>query len=124
VASFQELLGLMRRMRGPDGCPWDREQTLDDFRSHFKNESAEVLQALKRRDYENLREELGDVLWHVIFMSEIGREKGLFDIEDVIAGLKAKMIRRHPHVFGGKRLKTSRQVMSEYRRIKAGERRK
>ena len=124
MASFQELLGLMRRMRGPDGCPWDREQTLDDFRSHFKNESAEVLQALKRRDYENLREELGDVLWHVIFMSEIGREKGLFDIEDVIAGLKAKMIRRHPHVFGGKRLKTSRQVMSEYRRIKAGERKK
>ena len=125
MASMQELVRLMRVLRGPRGCPWDREQTLADFRKHFKNESAEVLEALRKEDWENLREELGDVLWHIIFMSEIAEDEGLFALDDVMEGLKEKMVRRHPHVFGaGRRLKTSADVMREYRKIKAKEKRR
>ncbi|MFH0861981.1 MAG: MazG nucleotide pyrophosphohydrolase domain-containing protein [Candidatus Altiarchaeota archaeon] len=124
MTTFQELVGLMARLRGPDGCAWDREQTIGDFKVHFRNESQEVLDALERKDYENLKEELGDVLWHVIFISEIARQEGRFSVEDVMDGLKEKMMRRHPHVFGGKKLSTSGEVMREYRKIKAAEKRK
>ncbi len=122
MATFEELAGLMARLRGPKGCAWDREQTIDDFRVHFRNESQEVMQALEKRDYDNLKEELGDVLWHILFISDIAKEKGLFTVDDVMAGLKDKMVRRHPHVFGGKKLATSKEVMREYRKIKAKER--
>jgi len=124
MTTFPELVRLMRRLRGSDGCAWDREQTMDDFRVHFRNESREVLDALRRKDYENLEEELGDVLWHILFISEIARQEGLFTVGDVMDGLKDKMIRRHPHVFGGKRLATSEEVMREYRKIKAAEKRR
>jgi tetrapyrrole methylase family protein / MazG family protein len=123
MASFKELVELAAYMRGKDGCAWDREQTLDDFRVHFRNESQEVLDALEKGDIGNLKEELGDVLWHILFMSQIAKEGGLFTIDDVMAGIKDKIVRRHPHVFaGGKKLATSAEVMEEYRRIKALER--
>jgi len=121
MTSFPELVKIMARLRGPKGCAWDREQTMDDFRVHFRNESQEVLDALEKKDYDNLTEELGDVLWHILFISDIAKEEGLFTIDDVLDGLKEKMIRRHPHIFGGKRLATSEEVMREYRKIKAAE---
>jgi tetrapyrrole methylase family protein / MazG family protein len=117
--SFRDLENLVRFMRGPDGCAWDREQKLADFRRHFRNESAEVLSAIRKRDYENLKEELGDVLYHIVFMSQIAREEGAFDADDVIRGLRDKIVRRHPHVFGARRRLSSEQVVREYRRIKA-----
>jgi tetrapyrrole methylase family protein / MazG family protein len=123
VATFQELVELMAYLRGPKGCVWDRQQTLEDFKVHFKNESAEVLEALKKKDYDNLQEELGDVLWHIVFMSQIAKEEGLFTVEDVMSSVKEKMIRRHPHVFGGKQLHTPEEVMEAYRKIKAAEKR-
>jgi tetrapyrrole methylase family protein / MazG family protein len=118
---FGDLVELMAYMRGPDGCAWDREQTLEDFRTHFKNESEEVLDALARGDCENLREELGDVLWHILFMSQIAAEDGEFTVDDVMAGLRDKIVRRHPHVFGGGRRLTSEEVVSDYQRVKAAE---
>jgi tetrapyrrole methylase family protein / MazG family protein len=123
MASFKELTDLMAHMRGPDGCSWDREQTLADFRVHFRNESNEVLEALEREDYENLKEELGDVLWHVLFMSQIAKERGLFTVDDVMEGVKDKIVRRHPHVFKERRKMTPEEVMAEWRRIKRQEKR-
>jgi tetrapyrrole methylase family protein / MazG family protein len=125
MTSFKELTDLMAFMRGPQGCAWDREQTLDDFKVHFLNESQEVLDALEKGDYENLKEELGDVLWHILFMSQVAKERGLFTIDDVLAGLNDKIVRRHPHVFGdAKKLKTSEEVIREYKKIKALEKKR
>jgi uncharacterized protein YabN with tetrapyrrole methylase and pyrophosphatase domain len=121
MASFEELVELMAYMRGPDGCAWDREQTIEDFKVHLKNESREALEAIEKADYENLREELGDLLWHILFISQVAKERGLFTIDDVLAGLKDKIVKRHPHVFGGRKLGTAEEVMSEYRRIKEAE---
>jgi len=121
VASFQELVGLMEHMRGPDGCAWDRKQTLADFKTHFGNESREVLDALENDDMENLKEELGDVLWHVLFMSQIAKEGGAFTIDDVLEGVKDKIVRRHPHVFGGRRIDDPDEIVAEWKRIKKRE---
>jgi tetrapyrrole methylase family protein / MazG family protein len=124
MTTFKELVELMAYMRGPDGCPWDREQTLADFKKHFRNESKEVLDALKKEDMENLKEELGDILWHILFMSEIANERGLFTVDDVMDGLKDKIVRRHPHIFREKRKLTSEEVLAEWGAIKAKERKK
>ncbi|MFH1054901.1 MAG: MazG nucleotide pyrophosphohydrolase domain-containing protein [Candidatus Altiarchaeota archaeon] len=124
MAEFEELVGLMSKMRGPEGCPWDREQTIDDFKVHLRNESKEALDAIKHKDYGNLREELGDLLWHILFISQIAKEEGRFTIDDVMVGLKKKIIRRHPHVFGGRKLNSPEEVMREYRKIKKAERKR
>jgi tetrapyrrole methylase family protein / MazG family protein len=124
MEDFQELVDLMEYMRGPDGCPWDREQTIKDFEKYLRSESDEALEAIRKGDYDNLREELGDLLWHILFISQIAGEKGLFTVDDVLRGLREKIIRRHPHVFGQTpRLKTSKEVEAEYKRIKASEKR-
>jgi uncharacterized protein YabN with tetrapyrrole methylase and pyrophosphatase domain len=121
MVSFDRLVELAAFMRGPDGCAWDREQRLEDFGKHFRNESQEVLQALESGDRENLKEELGDILWHVLFMSQIAKEEGLFDIDDVIVGINDKIIRRHPHIFKEKRQLTSEEVLREWKSIKEQE---
>ncbi len=124
MASFEELVALMRHMRSENGCPWDRKQTIDDFRKYLKDESDEALEAIEKKDYVNLCEELGDILWHVLFISQIASERGLFTVDDVMAGLREKIIRRHPHVFGkGPKLGTPEEVMEEYRKIKDMEKR-
>jgi tetrapyrrole methylase family protein/MazG family protein len=121
MISFNELVELMEKMRGPDGCPWDREQTLSDFSRHLREESEEALKAIEGRDYENLREELGDLLWHVIFMSQIAKEEGYFTIDDVMEGVKDKIVRRHPHVFGDVKAETADDVRRIYKKIKENE---
>jgi tetrapyrrole methylase family protein / MazG family protein len=121
MMSFKELVDLMAYMRGPDGCPWDREQNLADFKRHFKNESNEVLDALVKEDNENLKEELGDILWHILFMSQIAKEQGLFTIDDVMDGLRDKIVRRHPHIFEKRRKLTSKEVLDEWAEIKKKE---
>ncbi|MBD3387967.1 MAG: nucleotide pyrophosphohydrolase [Candidatus Altiarchaeales archaeon] len=123
MASFKELVELMAYMRGPSGCPWDREQTISDFTVHLRNESEEALQAIEKEDYENLREELGDLLLHVLFISRIAEEEGLFTIQDVMDGLKDKIVRRHPHVFGDEKVASSEDVMRQWKRIKEEEKR-
>ncbi len=90
----------MARLRGPDGCPWDREQTPDSIRPYTLEETYEVLDAIERRDPANLCEELGDLLLQVLFYAQMAAEKNEFTIDDVAEGLNRKLIRRHPHVFG------------------------
>lgn len=115
---FQDLVDLMSYMRSKRGCPWDREQKLEDFKVHLRNESEEVLAAIRSGDYRNLREELGDLLWNILFISQLAREDKEFDIYDVMSQLREKIIRRHPHVFGDVKAETPDEVVRHYRRIK------
>jgi MazG family protein len=101
---FSESVAIMARLRGPDGCPWDREQSFDSIRRHTVEEAYEVLDAIERRDWPHLKEELGDLMLQVLFYAQMGSElaedKGRFTIADVMETLNQKLIRRHPHVFG------------------------
>ena len=96
-----DLLEIMRRLRGPGGCPWDREQTFATIAPYTVEEAYEVAAAIEDKDYKSLPDELGDLLFQVVFHSRMAEEQGLFDFGDVVAAVTDKMIRRHPHVFGG-----------------------
>jgi MazG family protein len=99
-ASFAEAVAIMRRLREPGGCPWDREQTFDSIRRYTLEETYEVLDAIERRDWNELKDELGDLLLQVLFYAQMASEAGHFTIREVIDGLNRKLVRRHPHVFG------------------------
>jgi nucleoside triphosphate diphosphatase len=94
-----EAVAIMARLRGPGGCPWDREQTFDTIKRHTLEETYEVFDAIERRAWPDLKDELGDLLLQVLFYAQMAADEGYFDIADVAAGLNAKLIRRHPHVF-------------------------
>ena len=98
--NLEELIEVIRRLRAPDGCPWDREQTHSSLRPNMIEEAYEAVDAIDDNDMPHLREELGDVLLQVLLHSQIAKEEGAFDIEDVAKELKEKLIHRHPHVFG------------------------
>lgn len=98
--AFEALVEIMRRLRAPDGCPWDREQTLDSLRQWLVEETYEVLDAIERDDPAEHRDELGDLLLQVVFQAQIRAEQGAFDVADVARSITDKMVRRHPHVFG------------------------
>ena len=98
-AAFDDLVRIMRVLRAPDGCPWDREQTLQSLRPFVLEETYELLDALDRNDLDGLREELGDFLYEAVFLAQIAEEAGHFSIADAVAGIAAKLVRRHPHVF-------------------------
>jgi MazG family protein len=100
ASAFAESVAIMARLRGPDGCPWDREQSFDSIRKYTLEETYEVLDAIERRDWPNLAEELGDLLLQVLFYSQMAADEGRFTIADVLETLNRKLIRRHPHVFG------------------------
>ena len=97
---FAESVGIMARLRAPDGCPWDREQSFDSIRKYTLEETYEVFDAIERRDFPHLAEELGDLLLQVLFYAEMAANEGHFTIADVLEHLNNKLIRRHPHVFG------------------------
>ena len=111
----------MQRLRGPEGCPWDREQTHHSLGRHLLEEAHETLEAIDSGDPARLREELGDVLLQVIFHAEMARQEGTFDVDDVAEGIVAKLIRRHPHVFGDADVDSSAQVLLNWERIKTEE---
>lgn len=119
--SIARLSWVMAKLREPEGCPWDREQSHDTLKKYLLEESYEVLDAIDSQDMYNLCEELGDLLLQVIFHSRIAFEKQEFDLVDVIAGIIDKMIRRHPHVFAGGRADTADEVVRNWERIKQGE---
>ncbi len=121
---FERLVSIMERLRGENGCPWDRKQTLDSLVSYLLEETYEVVDAIKNKDYASLKEELGDLLLQVVFQAQIAKEKGLFDIEDVIKGINEKLIRRHPHVFGDKSFKDSDEVLLNWETMKKEEKKK
>jgi len=100
AALFEQSVGIMARLRAPDGCPWDREQNFDTIRKYTLEEAYEVFDAIERRDFPHLAEELGDLLLQVLFYAEMAANEGHFTIADVLGHLNNKLIRRHPHVFG------------------------
>jgi MazG family protein len=116
-----ELLRVQARLRAPDGCPWDREQTHRTLARHLLEEAHEVLDAIDRGDDDGLRDELGDLLLQVTFHAQIAAEDGRFDIDDVAAGLVAKLVHRHPHVFGDTEVADADEVLVNWERLKAEE---
>jgi tetrapyrrole methylase family protein/MazG family protein len=118
---FVELLTMMTRLRGDGGCPWDREQTRDSLRPFLVEETYEVLDALETRDPRHIREELGDLLFQVVFHTEIARERGEFSMADLLEALVAKMTRRHPHVFGDRPVGSAREALAQWEAIKDSE---
>jgi MazG family protein len=120
--SFDRLVAVMDRLRDPGGCPWDREQTLQSLAPYFLEEAYEVVDAIADGDPEKLREELGDLLIQIVFVARITREKDWFDVDGICESISEKMIRRHPHVFGDRKVSGSAEVMQNWEDIKRGER--
>jgi tetrapyrrole methylase family protein/MazG family protein len=120
-ADIQKLVDLVERLRGENGCPWDKEQTRESLKPMLIEEAYEVLDALDGASPTELKEELGDLLFQVVFHAQIAQEKNEFHLADIIDRLHEKMIRRHPHVFGNADLKTSQDVLKNWEDIKAAE---
>ncbi|HEV8437763.1 MAG TPA: nucleoside triphosphate pyrophosphohydrolase [Methylomirabilota bacterium] len=118
---FDSLLSLMARLRGEGGCPWDREQTRSSLKAYLVEEAYEVLQAIDDGARDHLVEELGDLLFQVVFHCQIAREQGEFTMADVLDRLSDKMVRRHPHVFGDRVVADAREALAQWERIKHDE---
>jgi tetrapyrrole methylase family protein/MazG family protein len=121
-ATFNDLVATMGRLRGPGGCPWDREQTHATLRAYLVEETYETLEAIDSGAPDRLRQELGDLLLQVVFHAQMAAEAGTFTIDDVVSGLVDKLIRRHPHVFGDTQVTGSGEVLANWEMIKAEER--
>lgn len=122
--TFDDLKDIMRTLRSENGCPWDRRQTHESLIPCLEEEAGEVIDAIRKNDPENLCEELGDLLFQVMSHSQIAEEKGLFTIDDVVDGVSAKMIRRHPNVFGDEKVNSAEEGLDLWNRIKSEEKSK
>jgi MazG family protein len=120
--AFAELVRVMAKLRAPGGCPWDRKQTFDTIKGYLLEESYEVMDAIDRRDWDGLKEELGDLLLQPVFFAEMAEEQGLFTIADSLDAINGKLIRRHPHVFGDVHAETPEDVKVRWDEIKQQER--
>lgn len=116
---IRRLVDLVARLRAPDGCPWDREQSIDDLRAYLIEEAHEAAAAISSGDRRELADELGDLLFQIVFLSHLGEEEGSFGLADVIDGVHRKMVERHPHVFGSEELADSKSVVETWERRKA-----
>jgi len=121
---FERAVSIMSRLRGPGGCPWDREQNFDSIKPYTLEETYEVLEAIDNRDWDELRSELGDLLLQVLFYSQMANEERRFSIDDVLERLSNKLIHRHPHVFGDVTAETSADVLRNWEALKAEEKKK
>lgn len=121
TTSLLEAIRIMARLRGPDGCPWDREQTFESIKRHTLEETYEVFDAIERNAWPELKDELGDLLLQVLFYAQMAEEAGYFTIEEVAASLSAKLIRRHPHVFGDVKAASVEEVHQTWAAVKARE---
>lgn len=118
---FEKLVQIMATLRGPDGCPWDKQQDFNSLKPMLVEEVYEVLEAIDNVDFDGLSEELGDLLLHVVFHAHLAKETGKFDIGTVIDKISEKLIRRHPHVFGNESASTPEEVIRNWEAIKAQE---
>jgi XTP/dITP diphosphohydrolase/tetrapyrrole methylase family protein/MazG family protein len=118
---MQDLLKTVERLRAPDGCPWDREQTHESLTRCLLEETAELIDTIDEKDFDHMREELGDVLLQVVMHAQLAKEAGHFDFGDVAADINAKLIRRHPHVFGESKADTTEKVLVQWAAIKEEE---
>jgi len=119
--NFTKVVALMERLRGDSGCPWDREQNRESLKPYLLEETYELLEAIEKEDIGEIKEELGDLLLQVVFHAEIARERGEFNIEQVLEILADKLVRRHPHVFGTESSKTAQEVLKRWEMIKRKE---
>lgn len=121
-ATFAELVEIMRTLRGPEGCPWDKEQTPQSIKKNLIEEAYEVAEAIDSEDEKDLKGELGDLLFQIIFHSQMASEKKLFDINNVIEAIAQKIKRRHPHIFGNLQAGSPAEVLTRWEQIKRAER--
>lgn len=119
--NFAKLVEIMEKLRGPDGCPWDKAQKREDLKTYLLEETYEVLDAIEEKNSEKLQEELGDLLLQIIFHAQISKEEKNFDIEDICKTINEKLIRRHPHVFSDAKAETPDVVLKNWEKIKKGE---
>ncbi|MGB5218736.1 MAG: nucleoside triphosphate pyrophosphohydrolase [Smithella sp.] len=124
VKKLQELTQLIRKLRSPDGCPWDQKQKKEDLGKYILEEAYEVIDSLEKAEPQDLKEELGDLLFQILFLTEICAESGLFSLGDVMDEVNEKMIRRHPHVFSDWKVNSVQDVKDNWQLIKAQERNK
>jgi tetrapyrrole methylase family protein/MazG family protein len=122
LLKIRELIALIRKLRSPEGCPWDRKQKKEDIAKYILEEAYEVADSLTRQSPQALKEELGDLLFQILFLTEIGAEDGSFSLNDVVEGIIEKMIRRHPHVFGKEKVNSVEEVKANWQKIKTRER--
>ena len=121
---FERVVAIMARLRGPGGCPWDREQTFDSIKPYTLEETYEVLEAIDNRDWNELKGELGDLLLQVLFYAQMASEQASFSIDDVIERLSTKLVDRHPHVFGDVKAETPGEVLRNWQALKSQEKEK
>src|SRR2546430_5794905 len=121
---FERAASIMARLRGPGGCPWDREQTFDSIKPYTLEETYEVLEAIDNRDWDELSSELGDLLLQVLFYAQMAYEENSFSIDQVLDRLSQKLVDRHPHVFGDVKAETSSDVLRNWEALKAEEKKK
>ncbi|MDY0004127.1 MAG: nucleoside triphosphate pyrophosphohydrolase, partial [Polyangia bacterium] len=119
--TFEELLGIMDRLLGEGGCPWDRQQSLEGLRSYLLEETYEVLEALEEGDPVHHQEELGDLLFQVVFQAALRKREGRFGMEEVVSGIARKLVRRHPHVFSGPGAASAAEARGSWARLKEEE---
>lgn len=119
--TFQQLVNIMEKLRGADGCPWDKEQTHESLKPYLLEEAYEVLETIDEKDFDGLKEELGDLLLQVIFHAQLAREKNHFTIIDVLETINQKLVRRHPHVFGQMEINTSEEQRIHWEHLKKQE---
>ncbi len=124
MKEIDRLLKIIDRLRGPGGCPWDREQTMETLQPYLTDEACEVLSAINSLDGENLSEELGDLLFHVLMICRVAESGGEVSFAGIARGIEEKMVRRHPHVFGDVEVKGTEEVARNWEEIKAREKRK
>ncbi len=122
LSHFDALVDIIARLRAPDGCPWDRQQTHASLREFLLEECYEVLEALDEGDWDRLCQELGDLLLQIVLQAQVAREAGEFELGDVVAGINAKLIHRHPHVFGSQKVKDAKEVAHNWETLKQAER--
>jgi XTP/dITP diphosphohydrolase/tetrapyrrole methylase family protein/MazG family protein/ATP diphosphatase len=120
--SFEELVEIIKKLRAPGGCPWDRKQTLETLKEYVIEESYELIDAIDSRDVKNICEECGDLLLQIVFIAQIAAENGWFEVQEIIESLCDKLKRRHPHVFGDLKVRDSEEVRRNWDMIKLQER--
>ncbi len=122
MKEFDELLEIMQRLRDREqGCPWDLQQTYDSLKPHLIEETYEIIEAIDKKDYQALKEELGDLLLHIVFQSQMAEEDGHFNIKDVLTEINKKMMNRHPHIFSDKKVENAEEVVQNWEKIKKNE---
>jgi uncharacterized protein YabN with tetrapyrrole methylase and pyrophosphatase domain len=121
---FENHLYLIRRLRSEEGCPWDRAQTIESLLGDLMSETEEVKMAINKEDFENLKEELGDLIWSIALMIQIAEEKGLFSMVEVLMDVNEKIVRRHPHVFGKEKAQNADEALKFFHAAKMKEKKK